>query len=121
MVNVPASASTSTPGKLPKIAFSDTSHDFGNITEGQKVSYAFHFKNIGQGDLIISGAGASCGCTKPYYPKDVKHAGDTGTISVTFDSSNKTGKVVKTIKVSSNTQPPIIFLTITSNIQPSNN
>lgn len=121
MVNIQASASTSPNSKLPKLVFTDTNFDFGTIVAGQKVSHSFIFKNEGQGDLIITGAAAGCSCTKPEYPKDVKHPGDTGTISVTFDSSNKSGKVVKTINVSSNSLPPYKFLTITANIQPSNN
>jgi len=121
LVNIPASANGTTNGKLPKLVFSDTNHDFGTITAGDKVSCAFVFKNEGEGDLIITSAAASCGCTKPYYPKGVKHPGDTGTISVTFDSSNKQGKVVKTITLTSNNQPNFRYLTITANIQPSNN
>ena len=121
LVTIKASASTPPNGKLPKMIFPDSSFDFGKIISGQKVSHAFHFKNTGEGDLIISGASGSCGCTKPYYPKDVKHPGDTGTINVTFDSSNKAGKVVKTITVSSNSVPPYKVLTITADIQPSNN
>jgi hypothetical protein len=122
MVNIPATAgNTSSNGKIAKMVFADTNYDFGDITAGDKVSHVFLFKNRGNGDLIISGASASCGCTKPYYPHDVKHPGDTGTISVTFDSSNKEGKILKTITISSNSQPPYRFLTITANIKPSNN
>jgi hypothetical protein len=119
LINIPASASGQTSGKLPKIVFTDTTYDFGNITEGDKVTHVFTFKNSGQGDLIISSATASCGCTTPTYPHGVKHSGDTGSISVTFDSKNKSGKVVKAITILSNCQPPYKFLTINANIQPS--
>ncbi len=121
IVNIQASASTPPNGKLPKLAFNDTLFNFGTIIAGQKVSHSFIFKNAGEGDLIISGAAASCGCTKPEFPKGVIHPGDTGTISVTFDSSNKSGLVDKKITVSSNSVPPYKVLTITANIQPSNN
>jgi hypothetical protein len=121
VVNIPASASSNSNGKLPKMIFADTNFDFGKITEGAKVSHVFIYKNTGEGDLVISNATASCGCTKPSYTHQVKHPGDTGTISVTFDSSNKSGKVVKSITISSNCQPPYKFLTINANIQPSTN
>ncbi|HTA27529.1 MAG TPA: DUF1573 domain-containing protein [Bacteroidia bacterium] len=120
VINVPASAANNPSGKLPKMVFADTNHDFGDITEGDKVACVFKFKNTGEGDLVISNAVASCGCTKPYYPQETKHPGDTGTISVTFDSSDKMGKVVKTVTVTSNCQPQFKFLTITANIKPSN-
>jgi hypothetical protein len=121
LVNIPASANTPSNGKLPKMVFTDTNFDFGTIKEGDKVTHVFIFKNGGEGDLIIASATASCGCTTPTYPHGVKHPGDTGTISVTFNSSNKTGKVTKAITVVSNAQPPYKVLTINANIQPSNN
>lgn len=121
LVNIPATANSTPGGKLPKIVFTDTTFNFGSITEGAKVTHAFIFKNEGTADLIITSATASCGCTTPVFPHDVKHPGDTGTISVTFDSSNKTGKVTKAITIISNSQPPYKFLTINANIQPSNN
>lgn len=121
LVNIQSSASTPPNGKLPKLVFTDTNYDFGTITAGDKVTHVFNFKNMGEGDLIITGAAAGCSCTKPSYAHTVKHPGDTGTISVTFDSSNKQGKHVKTITVTSNAMPSFRFLTITANIQPSNN
>jgi len=121
VVDIPASATGEPMGKLPKMVFTDTNYDFGNIKEGDKVTHIFLYKNEGQGDLVISNAIASCGCTKPNFTKGVKHPGDTGTISVTFDSSNKSGKMVKLVTISSNCQPSRKFLTINANIQPSNN
>ena len=120
LINIPASADGNSSGKLPKIVFTDTTFDFGTITEGAKVTHVFKFKNEGQGDLIIASATASCGCTKPTFPHEVKHPGDTGSISVTFDSSNKQGKLDKRITIVSNSQPPYRLLIIKVNIQPSN-
>jgi Protein of unknown function (DUF1573) len=121
LINIPASAGGNTNGKLPKMAFADTNHDFGNINAGDKVTWVFKFKNTGEGDLLIQGATAGCSCTKPTYPEDIKHPSDTGSVSVTFDSSNKEGKVVKIITLTTNCQPPYKYLSITANIKPSNN
>lgn len=123
LVNIPASANGNANGKLPKMVFTDTSFDFGTIITGAKVTHVFKFKNEGEGDLIIASATASCGCTKPTFPHDVKHPGDTGSISVTFDSSNKLGKLEKRITIGSNCQPPFRLLIINVNVvqQPSNN
>src|SRR6478609_7703968 len=89
----PASASSSSDqsSKLPKLEFKDDSHDFGTITQGEKVSYEFQFTNTGSGDLVISNATGSCGCTVPEWPRDPVHAGDKGAIKVTFDSEGKKG------------------------------
>jgi hypothetical protein len=121
VVDIPASAAGESAGKLPKMIFTDTNYDFGKIKEGDKVTHIFLYKNEGQGDLVISNAIASCGCTKPNFTKGVKHPGDTGTISVTFDSSNKSGKMVKLVTISCNCQPSRKYLTINANIQPLNN
>lgn len=117
LVNNPASANGTTDGKLPKMDFGDTNHDFGVINQGEKVSYTFKFKNSGSADLIISSAVGSCGCTVPHYPKGTVPAGDTGTIDVTFDSSGKQGKVLKTVSIVTNCQPNTKIITITADIQ----
>jgi len=117
IVNVPASASGQTNGKLPTMVFSDTNHDFGVIEQGEKVSYTFKFKNAGNADLVISSAVGSCGCTIPHYPKGTVSVGDTGTVDVTFDSSGKQGKVIKTVTIVTNCQPNTKIITITADIQ----
>jgi len=97
--------------------FADTSHDFGSINQGEKVSYTFKFKNTGNVDLVISSANGSCGCTVPHYPKGTVPAGEEGTIDVTFDSSGKNGKVEKMVTLVTNCQPNTKILTITADIQ----
>ena len=44
--------------------------NFGEIIQGEKVDLEFRIKNTGNGDLIITNAKASCGCTQLEYPKD---------------------------------------------------
>src|SRR4051812_13678556 len=82
----PATSSGSEKGNTPSWEFTETTHDFGAIVQGEKVSYTFTFKNTGKGDLVISSASGSCGCTVPEYPKTAVPPGATGNIKVTFDS-----------------------------------
>lgn len=117
IVNNPASASGQSNGKLPAMKFADTTHDFGMIDQGEKVSYTFKFKNTGNADLVITSAVGSCGCTVPHYPKGTVAAGDTGTVDVTFDSSGKQGKILKTVTIVTNCQPNTKVITITADIQ----
>ncbi len=117
VVNIPATGNGAGNGKLPTMIFADTSHDFGQINQGEKVSYTFKFKNTGNADLVISSAAGSCGCTVPHYPKGTITAGDTGTVDVTFDSSGKQGKVLKTVTMVTNCQPSTKVITITADIQ----
>lgn len=89
---------------LPKtqISFDDTKHDFGSITEGDVVKYAYHFKNTGNNPLLIAKAVASCGCTVPSYPKQPIPPGGEGEIVVEFNSTNRVGIQNKNVLVYSN-------------------
>src|SRR5687768_16817628 len=60
----------------------DSLHDFGKITDGEKVEYSFRFKNSGKNPLIITNASASCGCTVPEKPEAPIKPGETGFIKV---------------------------------------
>ena len=110
--------STDIVGKTPTMAFTDTTHNFGKITQGDKVSYTFKFKNTGSVGLVISSAVGSCGCTVPSYPKKSVAPGEDGQIDVTFDSSGKQGKVEKMVSLVTNCQPNTRILTIVADIQP---
>ena len=88
----------------PVMTFDKTSHDFGVIKEGEKVTTSFGFTNTGDADLIIVDARGSCGCTVPQYPKNTPIApGESGSIVVSFDSSNKPNMQQKTVTISANT------------------
>ncbi|MFA8450957.1 MAG: DUF1573 domain-containing protein [Bacteroidales bacterium] len=111
----PATADNPTSkDNLPKIKFSDFSHDFGKVIQGEKVSYSFKFKNIGDSDLVINSVKTSCGCTVGKYKKDPIPPGGEGFISVTFDSENRRGYQNKTVRVIANTQPSTTILKIKS-------
>ncbi len=103
---------------LPKFEFEKDTHDFGSITEGEKVAYSFKFKNTGKSDLLISSASGSCGCTVPNYPKTPIKPGESALIDVTFDSSGKQGKQTKTVTLIANTQPNTNILTIKGEVKP---
>ncbi|MFD0751377.1 DUF1573 domain-containing protein [Mucilaginibacter calamicampi] len=87
------------------IKFNEESHDFGKITEGEKVTYSFKFYNGSMQPLIITNAVASCGCTTPNWPKTPVLPGKEGVISVTFNSAGKQGLQDKQITVTANTDP----------------
>lgn len=101
---------------LPSFEFENDEHDFGNILEGEKVSYSFKFKNSGTAPLIITNARASCGCTVPNYPKEPVEPGEEGLIDVLFNSSGKSGTFNKSVTIQANTQPAVKVLKITGRI-----
>ena len=90
---------------LPEITFDKDFHDFGKISEGEKVTYSFRFKNTGKGDLIVQTASGSCGCTVPEIPEKPLRPGETGFIKVQFNSEGRTGIQEKQVTVITNTIP----------------
>lgn len=100
-----ASSEGKTNGNLPEIKFEEEMHDFGRITQGEKVSYAFKFKNTGNANLIISSAAGSCGCTVPEWPKEPILPGQEGKINVIFTSEGRSGLQEKTVTIVTNCEP----------------
>jgi len=85
-----------------KITFEEESHDFGDITQGDKVDYVFEFENTGNEPLILSNVLTTCGCTATSWPRNPIPPGKGGEIAVTFNSSGKLGQQNKVVTVISN-------------------
>ena len=91
--------------KMPVLTFETLEYDFGRVIKGERLSYAFKFKNTGKSNLIISSARSSCGCTTSTPPQAPIRPGESGEISVVFDSKSQQGEVNKLVVVSANTYP----------------
>lgn len=111
-----SSADGNSTSELPEIKFEEEEHDFGKITQGEKVSYAFKFKNTGKNNLIIASAAGSCGCTVPEYPKEPILPGQEGKINVVFSSEGKSGIQEKTITIVTNCEPSTRIIKIKTDI-----
>jgi hypothetical protein len=117
MVDISTTASGNTPsGKAPVMKFDVLEHDFGKISQGEKVSYAFKFKNVGGSDLIISEAHGSCGCTVPEYPHKPVPPGAEDVINVEFSSEGKHGMQEKTVTLTTNCSPNTKVITIHADV-----
>lgn len=85
------------------IEFAVKSHDFGNIPEkGGAVKCEFEFTNTGDAPLAIISAAASCGCTRPSFPKEPVKPGKKGVVKVTFLPDGRPGEFNKDIKLRTN-------------------
>ena len=107
-VTAPGTAKPTTKAdtaNAPVLAFEKSSYDFGKIKQGDKVSHDFKFSNNGKSPLIISDVVASCGCTKPDWPKIPIAPGSNGVIKVVFNSAGKSGLQDKLITITANTLP----------------
>jgi hypothetical protein len=86
----------------PKISALQLSHDFGNIKQGDTVTFVFQLSNDGDDTLKIKDIRASCGCTAAVTDKKEILPGEKTDLKVTFNSTGKKGKQTKHIMVSSN-------------------
>jgi hypothetical protein len=110
------SDTTNVKGGSAEITFNTLEHDFGKITEGEKVACVFSFENTGLDDLVIVSATTSCGCTVPEFDDKPISPGGKGTMEVVFDSSGRSGMQTKTITVRSNADKQVMILKITAEV-----
>jgi hypothetical protein len=101
---------------MPEFQFENLTYDFGKVIQGERLSYTFHFKNVGKSSLVISDVSASCGCTSSIPPKAPIQPGEKGEITITFDSTHKSGEVMSALVVAANTYPAQTVLTVTANV-----
>lgn len=100
------------------IAFKEFEHNFGKVTEGEKVSWQFVFENKGTTDLVLQTVSTTCGCTVSRYDKKPVKPGETGTVEAIFDTSGWNGMQTKTITVKSNASVPVVILKIMAEVEP---
>jgi len=98
------------------ISFEKDSYDFGKIIQGEKITHSYSFKNTGKAPLVISSVAASCGCTIPSWEKNPIAVGESGEISVVFDSKGKKGAQAKDITVITNAVPNTSILRLTGEV-----
>lgn len=108
-------------GPTTSIEYTETTFDFGEVSEGEKVRHVYAFTNTGSEPLVISNAKGSCGCTVPDWPREPIAPGATSEIIVEFDTKGK-GSVegkpqTKRVTVTANTDPVNTFLTITGKVK----
>jgi len=104
-----------------ELIFREYEHNFGKVSEGEKVAYVFTFENKGTGNLIIANATTSCGCTVPKYETKPVPPGKSGNLEVVFNTSGYNGMQTKTIQVRSNGSTPVVLLKITAEVLSDNN
>lgn len=102
----------------PVLTFEQSSKDFGDITQGEKVEHVFKLENTGNSPLVISNVAATCGCTVPSWPKEPIAPGKTAEIKVTFNSKGKMGKQNSVVRIYSNATEPIEKVSMISNVLP---
>lgn len=86
----------------PVVSTEVSDYDFGQVSQGEKVTYTFRFRNSGDELLEISSVSSSCGCTAALLSSKRIAPGDMGEVKAIFDSSRFHGRVTKTITLKTN-------------------
>lgn len=103
----------------PKLEFREERHDFGTIKEDEgKVTYVFALENTGDEPLLIEKVKTPCGCTTPYWTKDVIPPGKGGYVEAEFDPLHRPGVFNKVLTVQTNAETKLHYLTIIGEVLP---
>jgi hypothetical protein len=117
IVNIPVSADgKNEKTRMPKIEFEQTHHDFGKLIQGEKVSFTYKFKNTGNATLVISSVIPGCNCTVAQFTQTPVAQGESGSVTVNFNTETKKGLVNSSIVVQANTYPADTRLSFTANV-----
>ncbi len=96
------------------IAFDKTTIDLGKFGADNVIQHChFLFKNTGDADLYIHQIITSCGCTSKEFPTRGIRPGESDTIFVTYNGTNKAPKKFRTsITIHSNARQEMTKLYI---------
>lgn len=81
-----------------EIWFAETLYDYGEIPRGSDGTWSFVFKNLGGEALVINRVRSTCGCTVPEWPREPVAPGDSGRITVEYNTA-QTGTFLKSVYV----------------------
>ncbi len=102
---------------MTSIKFEKDVIDFKRVEEGERVSGSFKFTNTGKNNLVIYEVNTTCGCTVADYPRGEIAPGESGMISVTYDSDGANGmRIAKQVTVNANTKPAKTQLKIMADV-----
>lgn len=81
-------------------------HDFGAFSEDLgAVDAVFKFVNEGNEPVKVLDARATCGCTRPEYPREAIAPGDTASIKVTYLAQGRPGRFSKNVYIRTSDAP----------------
>ena len=86
----------------PKVRIDHPRHDFGRVTEGDKLRHVFTVTNDGDAPLVIEKVTTSCGCTAAVVKEKTVPPGGQTEVKVEVDTNNRPGSQHKTASVFTN-------------------
>lgn len=112
IVPLPAAAATA------RVSVKETMHDFGEVTEGKKLSHTFIISNAGREPLRIEDVDPDCACTAADYSHVIAPGGQ-GTLTLTIKPYAVIEGFEKKVRVRFNDpECPLIVFTLKGVAQP---
>lgn len=103
----------------PMVSVSENAFDHGVIYEGDSVSHQFTFTNSGDATLTINNVEVTCACLSTELGSTSIAPGNSGTITVWFNTEGKMGRQHKIITLNTNATVPVTRFSVMGEIVPS--
>jgi hypothetical protein len=100
-----------------EIWFEEYMHDYGQIEQDSDGTWTFLFKNLGEDAVVINRVRSTCGCTVPEWPREPVEPGDSGRITVRYNTA-LTGTFLKSVTVYSTAANSPVKLQIKGKVIP---
>ena len=104
--------------KAPRLQLSRTTHEFGNVRQGNIVETDFTLTNAGHSDLIIRDIKTNCGCTVSTPERTTIPPGESTVLKVSFNSEGRRNTQYKTVTLFTNDPTgPTQTINLKANVQ----
>lgn len=101
LIAASASAQTTDEKKAENLWLSESTHDFGKITQGKPVFTFFEIKTTTPDSLKLEMVQAGCGCTTPEFKAGTYAPGEVVKIKVGYNAANA-GSFTKPVTITYN-------------------
>ncbi|MES2568025.1 MAG: DUF1573 domain-containing protein [Bacteroidota bacterium] len=86
----------------PQLKFEDQKKNFGFVKKGEIVKINFYFTNKGNQPVLITDVKAECSCTTVEFPKQPIAPGQSGKITVQFNTKTVYDRQDRIVEIISN-------------------
>ncbi len=100
------------------LVFKVMEQELPTIEEGKLADATFSFTNQSDTTLVLTNVVSSCGCTVAAWSKEAIAPQQNGEIKVSYNSNNRPGYYVRTIKVQHSASKDPILLKIKGYVKP---
>ena len=102
VTSISAQSSRKSKSDGPRIEIEPAKHDFGDVSQSQKLSYEFVVTNTGTEELEIRRLSTTCGCTAAITTDRRVPPGGSTKLQVILETRKYKGVIERSVSVASN-------------------